>query len=75
MEVDLGMEYVHIFPDRDFQAETLNSARLRNIEDTEKAKLALTEGKKERRNVHGNDEEHLVSTRCQYLGLLLRFAS
>ncbi|KAI0029042.1 hepatocellular carcinoma-associated antigen 59-domain-containing protein [Vararia minispora EC-137] len=37
--------------------------RLRNIEDTEKAKLVLTQEKKERRKPQRNDEEHLVSTR------------
>jgi len=46
-EVDLGMD-----------------ARLKNIEDTEKAKLLMTQEKeKERRRLHGNDEEHLASTR------------
>lgn len=42
------------------------STRLRNIEETEKAKRAVAEERKDRRKIH-NDEEHLVATRCENL--------
>ncbi|PAV21213.1 hypothetical protein PNOK_0384000 [Pyrrhoderma noxium] len=35
--------------------------RLKNIEETEKAKRAVADARRERR--HNNDEEHLVATR------------
>jgi len=38
-------------------------ARLKNIEDTEKAKLLMTQAKDNERRLRGNDEEHLASTR------------
>ncbi|KIM58790.1 hypothetical protein SCLCIDRAFT_1218341, partial [Scleroderma citrinum Foug A] len=38
-------------------------ARLKNIEETEKAKRQVTEERKERKKVVENDEEHLVATR------------
>jgi hypothetical protein len=60
-EVDLGMEYVPCFCSA--MHLTGCSARLRNIEDTEKAKAVLTHEKKERRK-RATDEEHLASTRC-----------
>jgi len=43
------------------------SARLKNIEETEKAKRQVTEERKERKKVVENDEEHLVATRCKSL--------
>jgi hypothetical protein len=42
------------------------SSRLRNIEETEKAKRQAAEERKERKKVN-NDEEHLVATRCTSL--------
>ncbi|KAL4076339.1 hepatocellular carcinoma-associated antigen 59-domain-containing protein [Scleroderma yunnanense] len=38
-------------------------ARLKNIEETEKAKRQVAEERKERKKVVDNDEEHLVATR------------
>ena len=46
------------------------SARLKNIEETEKAKRAVAEARKEGKR--RNDEEHLVATRCTAVSLLLR---
>ena len=42
------------------------SSRLRNIEETEKAKRQVAEERKERKKVN-TDEEHLVATRCTCL--------
>lgn len=42
----------------------LDSARLKNIEDTEKAKRVVAEGRKDRPKVN-NDEEHLAASRCR----------
>lgn len=47
-----------------------DSARLKNIEETEKAKRQVAEVRKERKRP--NDEEHLVATRCP-LFLVLSF--
>lgn len=41
----------------------MGSTRLRNIEETEKAKRQVAEERKERKKVN-TDEEHLVATRC-----------
>ncbi|KAK2466006.1 hypothetical protein APHAL10511_001647 [Amanita phalloides] len=38
-------------------------ARLKNIEETEKAKRVVAEGRQERKKTASNDEEHLVATR------------
>lgn len=38
------------------------SARLKNIEETEKAKRMISE---DRRKKHANDEEHLAAARCE----------
>ncbi|KAI0311027.1 hepatocellular carcinoma-associated antigen 59-domain-containing protein [Amylostereum chailletii] len=38
-------------------------ARLKNIEDTEKAKLLMSHGRKDRKKSDPNDEEHLAGTR------------
>ena len=43
----------------------LVSARLKNIEETEKAKRVVAEERQERRKAVANDEEHLVATRCE----------
>ena len=76
-EVDLGMECV-IPPSLVWKlsvdhvsTDTLNffsSTRLRNIEETEKAKRQVAEERKERKKVN-TDEEHLVATRCTCLFL------
>ncbi|KAA1473411.1 hypothetical protein DENSPDRAFT_851596 [Dentipellis sp. KUC8613] len=50
-EVDLGMEYWY------------TSTRLKNIEETEKAKLLLTQGRKDKKPEGKNDEEHLAASR------------
>lgn len=41
------------------------STRLKNIEETEKAKRVLTEERKERSKKVANDEEHLAAARCK----------
>ena len=64
-EVDLGMECVIkplLLPVIDIQF--LLSTRLKNIEDTEKAKRVVAEERQERKKVN-NDEEHLVASRCK----------
>lgn len=45
----------------------LKSTRLKNIEDTEKAKRVKAEERQEHhhRKKAKNDEEHLVATRCE----------
>lgn len=40
-----------------------NSARLKNIEETEKAKRVVAEERQDRRKPN-NDEEHLAASRC-----------
>lgn len=68
-EVDLGMEWVkHLVP-RTRLADISNSTRLKNIEETEKAKRVLTEVKE--RKKESNNEEHLVATRCKTLLFIL----
>lgn len=66
-EVDLGMECV-LFKLRQDGNEThhllLNSARLKNIEETEKAKRIVAEERQERKK-QPNGEEHLVASRCE----------
>ena len=49
---------------------TVYSTRLRNIEETEKAKRAVAEERKERRHV-SHDEDHLAATRCMIAPFLL----
>ena len=49
------------------------STRLRNIEETEKAKRLVAEERKERKKIN-TDEEHLVATRCTSLSFLLCFS-
>lgn len=44
----------------------MRSARLKNIEETEKAKRAVAEVQKGKRAAN-NDEEHLSATRCEQL--------
>lgn len=43
----------------------LYSARLKNIEDTEKAKRVVAEDRKDRLKIP-KDEEHLVASRCAF---------
>jgi hypothetical protein len=64
-EVDLGMEYVTVssFFSNEYSHYIGFSIRLKNIEETEKAKRVLTEGKE--RKKPSNNEEHLVATRCK----------
>jgi hypothetical protein len=45
----------------------MNSARLKNIEETEKAKRVVAEERYDRRKPT-NDEEHLVASRCEFCG-------
>ena len=71
-EVDLGMECVFAFDIRswalaDFPCLTC-STRLKNIEETEKAKRVVAEERQERKK-GGTDEEHLVASRCKPLHL------
>lgn len=42
------------------------STRLKNIEETEKAKRVVAEGRQEQRKKVNNDEEHLVASRCAF---------
>lgn len=67
-EVDLGIEYVgylwHTNP-----TLILRSTRLKNIEETEKAKRLVAEDQKigdKKRPFISRDEEHLVATRCKF---------
>jgi hypothetical protein len=50
------------------------SNRLRNIEETEKAKRSVDENKYQRKKVNA-DEEHLVAQRCMYLSFYVTRAS
>lgn len=43
---------------------TDTSARLKNIEDTEKAKRQVAEERKDLKR-HADDEEHLAAARCE----------
>jgi hypothetical protein len=45
------------------QLTLLDSTRLKNIEETEKAKRVVAEERQERKKP--NDEEHLVASRCE----------
>lgn len=44
----------------------LYSTRLKNIEDTEKAKRVVAEDRKDRFKIP-KDEEHLVASRCTFM--------
>ena len=46
------------------QLTLLDSTRLKNIEETEKAKRVVAEERQERKKSN-NDEEHLVASRCE----------
>ena len=64
-EVDLGMECVPSFPICRRPSPVLtgpHSARLKNIEETEKAKRLIAEEKQGRKLT--DEEAHLVATRC-----------
>ena len=73
-EVDLGMEYVtlhlqSVLPLTHggfFFHPIIISTRLRNIEETEKAKLNLSQGRSRDRK-HTTDEAHLAATRCTFI--------
>ena len=52
----------------------MRSARLKNIEETEKAKRAVAEVQKGKRAAN-NDEEHLSATRCEQLLHVASFAT
>lgn len=69
-EVDLGMECVVIhvrFIAFSHCAPWSNSTRLKNIEETEKAKRVVAEERHDRdRKKVNNDEEHLVASRCKF---------
>ena len=70
-EVDLGMEYV-VRSNGDHKTKFCSiSARLKNIEETEKAKRVVAEERQERKKAVSNDEEHLVATRCKWFQCLL----
>lgn len=45
------------------------SARLKNIEETEKAKRVVAEGRQDW-NKSNNDEEHLSASRCESFSIL-----
>ena len=71
-EVDLGMECVHVFTSPSSSKHRVltaisrpSSTRLRNIEETEKAKLTLSHGRS-RDNKVPDDEAHLAATRCAF---------
>jgi hypothetical protein len=68
-EVDLGMEYVLTGRDRhESDTDLSDSARLRNIEETEKAKRAAAEEKAARASKRlDSDEARLAATRCKCL--------
>ena len=71
-EVDLGMECVPWFVSGAVSlADFVCSTRLKNIEDTEKAKRQMSELRKER-SKRGDDEAHLAAARCMCLWLLLQ---
>ena len=68
-EVDLGIECVMNFFDVEkvgvahMQSSHSGSTRLKNIEETEKAKRVVAEERQERKKTN-NDEEHLAASRC-----------
>lgn len=70
-EVDLGMEFVLSTPwwNGDETNFSSDSARLKNIEDTEKAKRIVAEERQERKK-QPNGEEHLVASRCELYFIL-----
>lgn len=47
----------------------VSSTRLKNIEETEKAKRQMSELRKER-SKRGDDEAHLAAARCMYFSSL-----
>jgi len=69
-EVDLGMEYVvpvhlsRFLPPPFLTSFCVHSARLKNIEETEKAKRVVAEERHDRRKPN-TDEEHLAASRCE----------
>lgn len=66
-EVDLGMECVFtcsFYFSSQTDIDFLGSTRLKNIEETEKAKRVVAEERQERKKP-SNDEEHLVASRCE----------
>lgn len=65
-EVDLGMEWVHLILFLHTFLTQNCSARLKNIEETEKAKRQVAEERKDRKRP-ANDEEHLAAARCEEL--------
>lgn len=70
-EVDLGIEFVSPsvsfrFAPRLKALILFRSTRLRNIEDTEKAKRTVEEEKKARRNEHDAADAQLAATRCEW---------
>lgn len=71
-EVDLGMEYVFTkaFLTHSNARTFIYSTRLKNIEETEKAKRTLTEERKDRKR-KTDDEEHLAAARCQSCAFIL----
>jgi hypothetical protein len=70
-EVDLGMEYVIAVCGYSYGTSNtplpLYSTRLKNIEDTEKAKRIVAEERQDRKKPN-NDEEHLAASRCESCG-------
>jgi hypothetical protein len=62
-EVDLGMEYASLNSYFVCCTNPVTSTRLRNIEETEKAKHSLSHGRSRDRK-QPDDEAHLVATRC-----------
>lgn len=67
-EVDLGMECVlsviaAIIPLN--TQKIMSSTRLKNIEETEKAKRVVAEDRKDR-PIANNDEDHLAASRCKH---------
>ena len=69
-EVDLGMECVSNIPLFPYLLSLIVqcSTRLRNIEETEKAKLSLSHGRRTREPSHRvpDEEAHLAATRCAF---------
>ncbi|KAG6841849.1 hypothetical protein C0991_006256 [Blastosporella zonata] len=61
-EVDLGMEYVMALISASQRLTLRQSTRLKNIEETEKAKRVVAEERQDRRKPN-NDEEHLAASR------------
>ena len=48
----------------DAYTRVVHSTRLKNIEETEKAKRVVAEERKDRKRA-ANDEEHLAGSRCE----------